>query len=78
MPPIPKNKPHPLTKWRVENRYTKTAFIKMLKDETGVVISRRSLVYWEAGTHQPRDEKGIQAIRRVTKGKVKPESFLKP
>ena len=78
MPPIPKNESHPLTAWREANRYTKTAFIALVKKETGVVISRRSLVYWEAGTHKPRDPEVIRAIRRVTKGKVRPESFLQP
>lgn len=65
-----------LKEWRTANRYTRPAFLNLLGKE-GVKVSLRSLVYWEEKVFRPRDKHVVEAIRRVTGGEVKPESFLR-
>jgi hypothetical protein len=64
-----------LKEWRLANRYSRPAFLELLEEQGKVKVSLRSLVYWEENTYKPRDAEVFQAIRRVTKGKVRPESF---
>ncbi len=62
-----------LREWRKLNRYSQSAFVKYLEEQTGVVVPQNTLHTWETGRVPPDDK--AEAIRKATKGKVKPESF---
>lgn len=65
-----------LKQWREENCYSQSAFARLLKEKCGLDVDRTAVWYWENGT-MPRKE-ALQAIRKITGGKVKPDSFVRP
>jgi transcriptional regulator with XRE-family HTH domain len=64
-----------LKDWRTANCYSQAAFARLLKEKAGVEINRTTVWCWENG-HQPRDA-ALQAIKKVTRGQVKPSSFTR-
>lgn len=65
-----------LKDWRTENRYTLPGFARFLKKETGIAVTGRTIHNWETGASSPSLRKA-EAVRQVTRGKVKPESFVR-
>ncbi len=65
-----------LKEWRIANRYSQSGFGKLLKDILGKPVSQQAVAAWEDGRAAPTLAKA-EAIKKVTGGKVKPESFVK-
>jgi transcriptional regulator with XRE-family HTH domain len=64
-----------LKDWRTANRYSQSAFGKLLKDILGKAVSQQAVAAWEDGRAAPTLAKA-EAIKKVTGGKVRPESFI--
>jgi transcriptional regulator with XRE-family HTH domain len=67
---------HPLEEWREAHCYSRPAFGRLLAKHLGKQVSRQAIAAWETGQAAPTLAKA-EAIRKVTGGKVRPESFLK-
>jgi hypothetical protein len=70
-------KPHPLTKWREDNCYSRPAFGRLLGQKfPGMEVTGEAVRAWETGRADPSLAKAL-AIEKLTDGAVKPESFLR-
>jgi hypothetical protein len=65
-----------LKDWRIANRSTKRAFVKLLAEKGQIKVTPRTIHNWETGFSMPSLAKA-EAIRKVTGGKVKPETFMR-
>lgn len=63
-----------LKEWLTANRYTYPAFVGLLEKE-GVKVTPQAVQKWTLG-HEPR-RAARDAIRKITGGKVKPDSFVR-
>lgn len=65
-----------LNEWRKANRYSLPAFADLLFKKAGRRITHQTLSNYERGRTVP-DVETADAIRRITGGKVRPDSFLR-
>ena len=63
-----------LKQWLTENRYSYQGFADLLLEKESIEVSRHAVQKWTLG-HEPRPATR-EAIRKVTKGNVKPSDFL--
>lgn len=69
------DKPHPLTKWREENRYTHVGFARLLASEfPTLAVTKQAVLAWEQRLARPTPDK-IAAIEKLTSRKVRDKDF---
>ena len=66
-----------LLDWRKEQRYERPAFCKAINEAESISLKPRTLYNWEKGHTSPSLDEA-EAIRKFTKGKVPPASFMNP
>jgi transcriptional regulator with XRE-family HTH domain len=65
-----------LKEWRKANRHSMASLAELYTEKTGRPISHQTINNYERGATVP-DVDLAEAIRKITGGKVKPDSFAR-